>query len=132
VERPETGQGRENRVDAMFRMMSAIATAGFLAAAITVLLPGFSPEVEASAPAPVAKSDRLATLSGDTGCITQGWPYYETSCLRDRSRKAGRATPVRLVTTDRVAMADPFTDANLLPDWPQHLAALQVSLPRMR
>lgn len=115
----------------MVKAMSAVAAAACLAAAITVLMPGFSPSVEASAPAPVTKSDRLAG-SDDSGCTRQGWPYYETSCIRDRSRNAGRARPVRVVTTDRIALADPFTDPQLLPEWPLDLAALQMSLPKMR
>lgn len=111
------------------KAVSAIAAAAILSAAITILLPGFSPSVEASAPAPVSKSDRQ---SGDSGCETQGWPYYETSCLRDRSRNAGRAKPVRIVTADRIALSDPFTNPNLLPEWPLDLAALQMSLPKFR
>lgn len=116
----------------MFKAMSAIAAAGIVAAAITILLPGFSPSVEASAPVPVGKSDRLGAPTDEATCSMQGWPYYETSCLRDRDNNAGLARPVRIVTTDRVPLADPFTDPNLLPEWPRSLAALQVALPKWR
>lgn len=116
----------------MFKAISALAAAAIVAAAITILLPGFSPSVEASAPAPVTKSDVLTTASSETACERQGWPYYETSCVRDRSRNAGRAKAVRIVTADRIPLADPFTDPNLLPEWPLDLAALQMSLPKWR
>lgn len=42
----------------MIKALSAIAIAAFAAAALTVL-PGFAPEVEASVPTALAKSDRL-------------------------------------------------------------------------
>ena len=42
----------------MIKAFSAIAAAGFIAAALTVL-PGFAPQVEASVPQALAKGDRL-------------------------------------------------------------------------
>ncbi|NWG24255.1 MAG: hypothetical protein HXY30_07540 [Pseudorhodoplanes sp.] len=117
----------------MFKSISAIATASFLAAAFTILMPGFSPDVKANAPAPVVKSDRADARAGETACAEQGWPYYQAGCMRDRAANAGRAKAVRLVTADRIPIADPRTDPGLLPQWPAYLAELQVSLrPTLR
>ncbi len=86
----------------MFRGLSAIGAAA-LGAAVILALPGFSPEVAASAPAPVVKSDRLDLRLTGKACSQQAWPYYETACLRDRSQTGNQARSVRLVTTDRIA-----------------------------
>jgi hypothetical protein len=51
----------------------------------------------------VVKSDRLDFRPTGQDCSPQAWPYYETNCLRDRSRFAGQAKPVRVITTDRIA-----------------------------
>ena len=48
----------------------------------------------------VAKADRADLQQS---CDQQGWPYYETACLRDDSRNAGRVLKVRVVSTDRIA-----------------------------
>lgn len=117
----------------MFKSISAIATASFLAAAFTILMPGFSPDVKANAPAPVVKSARADIPVNEPACAEQGWPYYQTGCMRDRAGNAGRAKAVRLVTADRIAVADPRTDPALLPQWPAYLTELQVSLrPTLR
>jgi hypothetical protein len=86
----------------IYKGLSAIAAAAF-GAALVVALPGFSPEVEAGTPAPVVKSDRLDLRPVATSCTQQAWPYYETDCLRDRTKVTGQAHSVRLVTTDRMA-----------------------------
>ncbi len=86
----------------MFRGLSAIGAAA-LGAAVILALPGFSPEVAASAHAPVVKSDRLDLRPTGKACSQQAWPYYETVCLRDRSQTGNQARTVRQVTTDRVA-----------------------------
>jgi hypothetical protein len=49
----------------------------------------------------VVKSDRLDFRPTGQDCSPQAWPYYETNCLRDRSRFAGQAKRVRVITTDR-------------------------------
>lgn len=107
----------------MWKTASAIAAAALLATAIS-LLPGFSPQVAASVPA-AAKSDRAGAPAD---CAHHGWPYYDTACLRDGARKAGRARPVRIVTTDRLAFDDPRTDITLAPLWTS-VEALQTAVP---
>ena len=73
----------------MIKAFSAIAIAGFIAAALTIL-PGFAPQVEASVPTPLAKSDRLEIKAFNT-CSQQVWPNIQASCLR----QAGDAGPIR-------------------------------------
>jgi hypothetical protein len=83
----------------MIKTLSAIAAAACVAAALAVL-PGFAPQVEASVPRPLAKSDRLDIHPVNHDCVQQNWPNFDASCLR----KVGSRTSVRevrLVTADR-------------------------------
>ena len=85
----------------IYRGILAIVAIAMSAAAV-LALPGFSPEVEASAPPAVQKSDRLDFRPIDTGCSQQTWPYYEPKCLRDRTQGSGQGRPVRVVRVDKV------------------------------
>jgi hypothetical protein len=83
----------------MLKALSAISLAALVAAALTVL-PGFTPQVEASVPQALAKADRLDIHSVGAGCSQKAWPNFEASCLR----VAGTKTVIqqaRLVTADR-------------------------------
>ena len=83
----------------MIKAFSAVAAAAFIAAALTVL-PGFAPQVEASVPQALAKSDRLDVHPIGRDCSAQAWPNFETSCLR--TAVAGKQVrQARLVTADR-------------------------------
>ena len=84
----------------MYRVLSAIAAVALGAAAV-LALPGFSPEVEARTPPPAVKADRLDVRSTGQDCSRQAWPYYEASCIRDRSQPNGQARVVRVISTDR-------------------------------
>jgi len=77
--------------------------AAALGTAAALALPGLSPEADAGTPANVVKSDRLDFRPTGPDCSPQAWPYYETHCLRDRTRFAGQARPVRVISTDRIA-----------------------------
>jgi hypothetical protein len=83
----------------MLKALSAIAVAAVVAAALTVL-PGFAPQVEASTPQALAKSDRLDIKVAGRGCSEQAWPNFETSCLRQAVTKT-TVKQARLVTADR-------------------------------
>ena len=83
----------------MIKAFSAIAAAGFIAAALTVL-PGFAPQVEASVPQALAKGDRLDIHSLGPNCSQKAWPNFETSCLRVAGTKI-MIREARLVTADR-------------------------------
>lgn len=82
----------------MIKAFSAIAAAGFIAAALTVL-PGFAPQVEASVPQALAKGDRLDIRAVGKDCSQQAWPNFEASCLRTTGSKPVKEA--RLVTADR-------------------------------
>jgi hypothetical protein len=83
----------------MIKALSAVAVAAFIAAALTVL-PGFTPEVEASVPHALAKADRLDIRPVGRDCSQQAWPNFEASCLRSVSTKS-MVREARLVTADR-------------------------------
>lgn len=86
----------------IYKALSAISAAAF-GAAVVLALPGFSPEVEASTPAPVIKHDRLdiQPAAAAPDCSQQAWPYYDANCLRI-ARSDGQARTVRVVSTDRI------------------------------
>lgn len=83
----------------MIRTFSAIAIAALIAGALTVL-PGFAPQVEASVPVALAKSDRLDIKQIGTNCSQQAWPNFEATCLRVAGKKIV-IREARLVTADR-------------------------------
>ena len=84
----------------MIKALSAVAIAGFFAAALTIL-PGFAPQVEASVPQALAKADRLDIHPVGRDCSQQAWPNFEASCLRAAGTKATNIRQARLVTADR-------------------------------
>jgi hypothetical protein len=82
----------------MIKALSAIAAAAFAAATLTVL-PGFAPQVEASVPQALAKSDRLDIHPVGRACSEQAWPNFEASCLRSAGTRS-MVRQARLVTAD--------------------------------
>jgi hypothetical protein len=84
------------------RTIMAVAAVAF-GAAVVLALPGFSPEVEARTPVAAVKGDRLDIRPIGKACTEQAWPYYEATCLRDRSHPQGQARTVRMISTDRIA-----------------------------
>jgi hypothetical protein len=84
----------------MIKALSAMAIAAFAAAALTVL-PGFAPQVEASVPVALAKSDRLDIRPVGRDCSQQAWPNFEASCLRTAGNKTLSIQEARLVTGER-------------------------------
>ena len=84
----------------MIKTLSAVAIAGFFAAALTVL-PGFAPQVAASVPQALAKADRLDIHPVGRDCSQHAWPNFEASCLRVAGSKAS-IREARLVTANRI------------------------------
>ena len=84
----------------MFKAYWAVGAAALVAAAIT-FFPSLSPQVEASTPAAVIKSDRLDARTAT--CSERAWPYYAADCLRKPAQAGNRPAPARLVTTDRLS-----------------------------
>ncbi len=98
----------------MIKKVLAIVAAAVCAGAIVGFIPQPAPAVAAGTsqavqsqgtrisdsnkPAVVAAA-RVPEIRKD-GC-TQGWPYYEQSCLRDDRRPDGKARVARVVTADR-------------------------------
>lgn len=118
-------------------MLKSVSLITAVLAGAAMLFSAMTPE--AAAVAPAAKSDRADHAAA---CERQGWPYYEASCLRDQNRNAGRVMQVRIVTTDRVEIAQPAgaaieplpharqvdapADPLAVPAWPDYLANLKV------
>ena len=84
----------------MIKALSAVAVAAVIAAALTIL-PGFAPQVEASVPQALAKSDRLDIRPIGRDCSGQAWPNFEAACLRSAGGKAA-VHEARLVTANRM------------------------------
>jgi hypothetical protein len=81
----------------MIKALSAIAIAACVAAALTVL-PGFTPQVEAGVPAPLAKGDRLDIhMSAATARSRPGPISKPPACAGSKIL----VREARLVTADR-------------------------------
>ncbi len=85
----------------MNKVWAAVLAAALVACA-AALVPGLAPKVEAHAPQPIAKSDRLDVKAYGPACSQRSWPNYEASCLRNATSPTREARPVRVVTTDRL------------------------------
>jgi hypothetical protein len=84
----------------MVKLGAAVLVASF-AAGLAVTAPGATPQVEAHTYS--IKGERLEPVrSYGTSCSERGWPYFETSCLRDANAPTHAARAVRMVGTDRV------------------------------
>ena len=81
-------------------ILSAI-TATALGAAVVMVLPGFSPSVEAGTTSPAIQADVGDNGPLDHDCAQQTWPYYAPDCLR-RTQAAGEPKAVRLISIDRL------------------------------
>ena len=99
----------------LVRTVSAVALAGVIAAAIT-LLPSLSDRVDASAAITVAMAAAPVPVPVVTDkCAEQHWPYMGTDCVRDNRKAEGQAKPVsRVVNIDRkMAARGPAAQPNL-------------------
>jgi hypothetical protein len=84
----------------MIKLIAAVCGAAVLAGAL-VLMTGMSSTVEAQKYA--VKGDRLDVHTYGAACSDRGWPYFETSCLRDTNSPIRQARVIRNVSTDRLA-----------------------------
>jgi hypothetical protein len=89
----------------MDKIFAAIAAAAMLAGA-AVVVPGMTASVMAGAPQAAVKGDRLDLKTYGTACSQHGWPYFESSCLRDIASPTRVAKTVRVVSTDRLTSSD--------------------------
>ena len=84
----------------MIKLGAAVLVASFVAG-LAVTAPGMSSQVEAHNYG--TKGDRLdAPRTYGPACSERGWPYFETSCLRDTNSPTREARTVRMVGTDRM------------------------------
>jgi hypothetical protein len=82
----------------MIKLIAAVCAAAFLAS-FAVGVPGLTSQVEAHMYG--IKGDRLELKTYGTACSDRGWPYFETSCLRNTVTPNREARTVRVVGTDR-------------------------------
>ena len=73
----------------MIKAFSAIAAAGFIAAALTVL-PGFAPQVEASVPQALAKGDRLDIRTVGKDCSQDVQPSSSSGTSSKETRSPAK------------------------------------------
>jgi hypothetical protein len=85
----------------LYKVISGFVAVAMSATTALLVLPAFSPEVEARTPEAAIKGDRLDIRPIGMACAEQAWPYFEAKCLRDRTRPGGEARTVRVVSTDR-------------------------------
>lgn len=84
----------------IIRTILAISAMAMGAGAV-LALPGFSPEVEASAPAAMQKSDRNDIRPVAVICGQQAWPYFERDCLRGHTQAGRQGRTIRVIAVDR-------------------------------
>src|SRR3954465_14041820 len=94
-------EGLERSKSQQHHMVKSFATLVLVAllGAAVIALPGFAPTVQANEAAVLAKSDRLAVHASPSSCLTQVWPDFTASCLRNQV--AGTVIEARLVTGRR-------------------------------
>jgi len=95
----DNGPGAQDRVADMIKLVAAVSAAALLAGA-AVMIPGMTSKVEAHKYA--IKGDRLDLHSYGTACSDRGWPYFESTCLRNTTTPTRQARIVRIVSTDRL------------------------------
>ena len=88
----------------MLKTAYAVVAAAIVSAAFLAFL-SLSMNLEANAHTPGAKGDRADMRPLAANCSQHAWPYFEASCLRDTSKPFGQTRDVRLVSTDRLALA---------------------------
>ncbi len=81
----------------------AILTGSALLAGLLVAIPSMATTVQANMYA--IKGDRLDVHTYGTACSQRGWPYFETSCLRNTNSPTRQARVVRMVGTDHLVDA---------------------------
>lgn len=84
----------------MLKTIYAIVSAAIIAGAFVTAL-SIADQVDARGSVPGAKADRADSRPLGTACSANGWPYFETSCLRDARNSFGQAREARIVSIDR-------------------------------
>jgi hypothetical protein len=98
----------KKREGSMIRILAVIAVITFIAGAGAMLI-ALTVRVEARAQQPGTKGDRLDSRPLGAACSHRGWPHYEAQCVRDRRYPTGQARNVRIVSADRLPIANSAT-----------------------
>ena len=95
------------------RKSAYTVAAALIAAVIVSVLSLFSPEVQARAPEDVSlpevaavKGDRLDMQRLGADCSQREWPYFEAACLRDTKAPAAPVRLPRMISIDRLPVAE--------------------------
>ena len=84
----------------MIKLGAAVLVGSFVTG-LVVTAPVVTPPVEAHTYA--IKGERLEPVrTFGAACSERGWPYFETSCLRDINSPTRDVRPVRVIGTDKV------------------------------
>jgi hypothetical protein len=87
----------------MFQTTVAIVAAAASAGVIVKLVPGNTPDEAGTSPA-AQQSAASGSGSHDGEIICeQSWPYYEPSCLRNGTQRAGNVRIVHIIAGDHSA-----------------------------
>ncbi len=95
------------------RKSAYTVAAALIAALVVSLLSIFSPQVQARSPegfslpeVVAVKGDRLDMQRLGTDCSQREWPYFEASCLRDAGSRAAPVRLPRMISIDRLPLAN--------------------------
>jgi len=88
----------------MLKAFYAVCAAAIVAGAFVATL-SISEEVEARGSIPGVKADRADARPLAGQCSQNAWPYFEANCLRDTRNPFGRTREVRIISTDKLALA---------------------------
>ncbi len=83
----------------MIKSLAALAIFVLLGGSV-IALPALAPQAKASETVALAKGDRLAIGPVIQSCLSQVWPDFDASCLRD-GRSGTLVQQARLVTARR-------------------------------
>jgi hypothetical protein len=101
---------KTNMLKIAFAAGAAVAAA-VVAAAWLMAFQSVSTQVEAGLQAPAINIDRVDNHPPAANCTHQAWPYYESSCLRNRGEPVGEKRTMRIVPIDRIQTPNPMVTA---------------------
>ena len=88
----------------MMKAFYAVCAAAIVAGAFVATL-SISEQVEARGSVPGVKADRADARPLAGACSRNAWPYFEANCLRDTRNPFGQVRDVRVISTDKLALA---------------------------
>ena len=101
---PDRRKNDKTGIGAMLKAIYAVIAAAIVAGSFVATL-SVSEQVEARGSTPGAKADRADIRPLGAKCSQNAWPYFEAACLRDTRNPFGETRPARIVSTDRLPVA---------------------------